>query len=288
MLAADLVILAGGLGTRFGGDKALASVDPRGQTLMEYTLYDAHLAGVERAVVIVREEDEAAFLPLAKRWQGRVEIVFAHQSPPPVYGYDRAKPLGTGHALLCAQDKVKGAFVLANADDYYGRRAIDLAVRHALSDAPCVVGYPLGEVLPPVGKVSRAVLVEEQGHLAGIVECRVQCKGKTILAEDSSCRKRLRSDVMCSLNLLALPQAIFASAGRVFGGFLLGADKEDECLLARVISDYLSRGGSIEVVPSPDRWVGMTYADDRAKVSAYLERLVALGVYPEELAGSKV
>ncbi|MBO4535441.1 MAG: NTP transferase domain-containing protein [Clostridia bacterium] len=284
MNAVDLVILAGGLGARFGGDKALAAVDGRGQILLEYTLYDVHLAGVERAVLVVREEDEGKFAPLIKRWRGRMEIALAYQTPPSAYGYERTKPLGTGHALLCAQNKVKGDFVLANADDYYGRDAVALAVVSAAKGRPAVVGYPLGETVPREGWVSRAVLVEKEGYLEGIVECRAHLVGERIIVEDGKCRRSLPSSVPVSLNLFALPRSIFAEAGRAFGRFLLEAGEGDECLLTQVVSAYLARGGRVAVLSSPDRWVGMTYSRDRSGVKAYLEGMVRAGFYPEELA----
>lgn len=279
----DLVVLAGGLGARFGGDKALAAVDGRGQTLPEYTLYDAYMAGVDRAVLVVREEDCDKFAPLIKRWAGRMELVLAYQTPPSAYGYERAKPLGTGHALLCAQDKVRGEFVLANADDYYGREAIALAVDCASKRLPAVVGYPLGETVPKEGAVSRAVLVEREGNLKGIVECRAKRAGGKITVEDGRCRRLLDPSVPVSLNLFALPKEIFAEAGRAFGRFLLQAGDEEECLLTQVISDYVARGGQVSVLSSPDKWVGMTYSRDLSGVTRYLEGMVKGGGYPEEL-----
>lgn len=284
MLGVDLVILAAGLGRRFGGDKQVCEVDDRGQLLMEYTLYDACLAGVERAVLVIREQDQSKFAPLCDRWKGKVKMEFAYQIPPAAYGFERETPLGTGHALLCAAGAVKGSFVLVNADDYYGKGAIALAVSHAKRGENALVGYPLGSTVPPVGRVSRGIVLQEEGYLKGIVECSTYRVGERIAVEDGKVKRYLPSFVPVSLNLFALSQGIFASAGRVFGGFLLEADEGAECLLTQVIADYLSRGGTIKVDSSPDRWMGMTHRRELEEVKRYLAALQNSGAYPLRLA----
>ncbi len=290
----DLVVLAAGMGSRFGGVKQLDPVGPSGETVMDYAVYDAVRAGVERVVFVIRRElDEAFHAQIGSRYTGAVSVAYAFQELGSLPGgravpEGRTKPWGTGQAVLAAADVVGGSFIVINADDFYGRRAYEgLAERLAVSHAPgsyAMVAFPLVNTLSEYGSVSRGVCDVVDGRLRSVVE-------HTGLTPDADGVKdvsgvRFSGDELVSMNFWGLQPDVFGRLEAQFAQFLdeRGGDPKAELYLPAVIDRLVAEGSAtVDVLTSPDQWFGMTYAADRSAVAARLADLVAAGEYPSPL-----
>ena len=300
----SLVIMAAGLGSRYGGSKQVDGVGPHNEILMEYGIYDALRAGFSKVVFIIKPD----MVELMDRLCGdylrtmtaadgsAVEVVYAFQdytSLPAWYTVppERTKPYGTVHALLCAKDAVQEPCCVINADDYYGPHAYE-QMAEALqtlsrADEAVMVGYLLKNTASIHGTVSRGVCVVENGVLAQVHETK-----KIQLYPDGTL-KDLEKDVLLdgesvvSMNFWGFMPSIFATLKAYFDYFLrelAGEDVKAECLLP-VMVDYEMKRGALEVsvLQSVDKWFGMTYQEDRVIVAEELKQLHAQGQYPESL-----
>jgi NDP-sugar pyrophosphorylase family protein len=299
--AADLtlVVLAAGLGTRFGGAKQLEVVGPDGSTLMDYTAFDAVQAGFTRLVFVLRPELGEGFeRDLAPRLRSRAEVVKVFQRndaiPPPFRDLlpPRMKPWGTAHAVLSAAAAVRGSFAVLNADDLYGRSALD-SVAGFLSTAPpaaewAVVGYRLERTTSPHGGVSRAELVcDRSGTLHRIREVRgLAADGSGwFTGEAVNGPVRLPAGTLVSMNLWGFTPALLPALEAAFHRFLSsGPSPAGELYLPEVVSAELAAGRAlVRVLPTDADWCGMTHPDDLALVKARVAELVQAGRYPETL-----
>jgi dTDP-glucose pyrophosphorylase len=286
----DLVVLAAGMGSRFGGVKQLDPVGPSGETVMDYAVYDAVRAGVERVVFVIRRELEQAFhAQIGSRYSGRVPVAYAFQELGSLPGgrgvpEGRTKPWGTGQAVLAAAEVVDSPFVVINADDFYGRRAYEgLAGRLKTLSAPgsyAMVAFPLVNTLSEHGSVSRGVCDVVEGRLRSVVEhTGLAPDGSGVL--DSS-GARFSGSELVSMNFWGLQPDVFGWLEAQFGEFLdaRGTDPRAELYLPAVIDRLVAEGSAtVDVLTSPDQWFGMTYAADRDAVAARLADLVAAGEY---------
>jgi NDP-sugar pyrophosphorylase family protein len=290
----DLVVLAAGMGSRFGGVKQLDPVGPSGETVMDYAVYDAVRAGVGRVVFVIRRELEQAFhAQIGSRYSGRVPVAYAFQELDALPGgrsvpEGRTKPWGTGQAVLAAADVVGDPFIVINADDFYGRRAYEgLAARLASPSAPgayAMVAFPLVNTLSEHGSVSRGVCDVVGGRLRSVVE-------HTGLAPDGAdvvdvSGARFTGDELVSMNFWGLQPDVFGRLEAQFGEFLdaRGSEAGSELYLPAVIDKLVAEGSAtVDVLTSPDQWFGMTYAADRDAVAARLADLVTAGEYPSPL-----
>ena len=297
-----LVILAAGVGSRYGGLKQLDPVGPGGAALMDYTIYDAVQAGFERVVLVIRRETESEIRAHIDPGAAKhVEVRYAYQELDGLpEGFarpeDRVKPWGTGQAVLVAAPLIDGPFVTANADDYYGRQAI-VALRGYLTDTVgaqpphwAMVGYRLSETLPASGSVSRALCVQdEDGWLLGLQEIlsieRVQDSARWQPERGST---RIESlDTLVSMNLWGFTDSLVGYLERGFRAFLeAGPGLKDEYYLPVAVGDAV-RGNRarVKVLDEGGRWCGMTSPEDRATTAGVLRELVAEGVYPAKLWG---
>jgi len=290
----DLVVLAAGMGSRFGGVKQLDRVGPSGETVMDYAVYDAVRAGVDRVVFVIRRDLEEAFhRQIGTRYTGQVEVAYAFQELDALPGgrrvpAGRTKPWGTGHAVLCAADLVDGPFVVINADDFYGRRAYaDLVSRLADGVAPgayAMVAFTLANTLSEHGSVSRGICQVEDGRLVGVREhVGLAREGERVADAQGSW---FTGDELVSMNFWGLRPDVFGHLEEQFGAFLdtHAEDPKAELYLPAVVDQLVSSGTvTVDVLASPDSWFGMTYADDAAAVSRRLAALVAAGEYPSPL-----
>ncbi|HSN10819.1 MAG TPA: NTP transferase domain-containing protein [Propionibacteriaceae bacterium] len=290
----ELVVLAAGMGSRFGGMKQLEPVGPSGETVMDYAVYDAVRAGIERVVFVIRREFEEAFrATVGSRYSGRLPVAYAFQDvaalpPGRTVPEGRTKPWGTGQAVLAAGDVVRSPFVVINADDFYGRRAYaSLAERLAVEAAPgsyAMVAYPLVNTLSENGTVSRGVCEVVDGRLRSVVEhTGLSASGEGVLDASGA---RFTGDELVSMNFWGLRSDVFDRLEAAFGDFLdaHGHETGSELYLPAVIDDLVARGlATVDVLTSPDPWFGMTYAADRDAVAARLADLVAAGEYPSPL-----
>jgi len=290
----DLVVLAAGMGSRFGGVKQLDPVGPSGETVMDYAVYDAVRAGVSRVVFVIRRELEDAFhSQIGSRYAGTVPVAYAFQSLEALPGgrtvpQGRTKPWGTGQAVLAAADVVHDPFVVINADDFYGRRAYEgLVERLEVATTPgtyAMVAFPLVNTLSEYGSVSRGVCDIADGRLRGVVEHTGLTPDGDGVVDVSGAR--FTGHELVSMNFWGLQPDVFARLESQFEAFLdeKADDPRAELYLPTVIDRLVAEGSAtVDVLTSPDQWFGMTYADDRSAVAARLADLVASGEYPTPL-----
>lgn len=294
--APTLVVLAAGMGSRYGGLKQLDPVGPGGATLMDYSVFDAKRAGFGRVVFIIRPDMEEAFRPfVAERYGSTIDVATAHQrkedipagvTPPP----DRAKPWGTGQAVLAAERQVNGPFAVINADDFYGRGAYEALARFFAGnrdDTFALVGYRLVDTLSESGGVNRGVCrVSRDGWLEDIVETYdIQRRADGRLAGKDGAP--IADETPVSMNFWGFTPAVFPLLRAGFDEFFRTADlAKGEYLLPSELDRAVKRGAArVRVIESGSRWFGMTYPGDRPAVSAAIHRLVTEGAYPERLHG---
>lgn len=294
-----LVVLAAGLGSRFGGLKQIEPVGPHGETLLDYSVYDALQTGFDRLVFVLRPEMEADFAGTSDRYRrwARVDHVYQRteidDASHPRPSRKRRKPWGTAHAVLCAQGVVSTPFAVVNADDFYGRQGFETMHRtlgecraeteHAL------VAYRLRDTLSPHGSVSRGVLeVDAAGNLRGVLEhTRVEDAGDGAARSwTSGVARDLSGERWVSMNFWGFKPSVFALLRREFCAFVTasGSDPEAELYLPTVVHHLIAGGeASVKVRLTHGPWYGLTYREDRERVVAGVRELVRKGVYPKDL-----
>jgi hypothetical protein len=297
-----LVILAAGLGRRYGGLKQLESVGPAGETIVDYSIYDAVRAGFGQVTFVIPPDMEDAFrATIGRRYGQVVPVVYAHQrleAVPPGFAVPagRTKPWGTGQAVLSVADKVRAPFAVANADDFYGAdsfAALSAFLQQPQTGVPvhALVGYGLRNTLSESGTASRAVCrCTVDGWLEDIVET-VGIEKHSVGAHWKDEHGRIRNftgDETVSMNLWGFVQEFFTELRAAFERFLRdrGSSTDAEFYLPAVVQDAL-RGGRarVRVLPSTDRWCGITNPRDKDEVVRFIRGLVEQGTYPSKLWG---
>jgi NDP-sugar pyrophosphorylase family protein len=290
-MAPTLLVLAAGRGSRYGGLKQIDPVGPSGETVLDYAVYDAVRAGFGRVVFLIRRDFEEAFRSaVTSKYAGRVDVGFAYQSVadlpagcPSAAG--REKPWGTGHAVWCARGALEGPFAVINADDFYGAGSFRLLagfLGRAGGARFAMVGFRLDRTLSENGSVSRGICVERGGALVSIAE------EPAIAPSDVGPGSRFSGAETVSMNCWGFTPALFPLLESGLRSFLSekGTDPKAEWYLPAAVSDLISGGAaSVEVLPGGDSWFGITYREDRARVSEAIGALVRAGTYPERLFG---
>jgi hypothetical protein len=285
-----LVVLAAGLGSRFGGLKQLEPVGPGGATLMDYSVFDAQRTGCDDVVFIIRPEMEAAFKRFASaRYGDQVRVRTAHQ----LQAEGRAKPWGTGHAVLSVAPLVNGPFVVVNADDFYGAPAYDAAAgfaRGAAGGVPpawAVVGYRLQDTTSAAGGVNRAICRVTGGWLVGMEEVLgiVATDAGKFTGRGAGAPVTVPGDVLVSMNMWVFTPEVCDELREGFARFRAEPSAAtSEYLLPTAIENAVREGRArVRVLDPGSHWFGMTYPADRPAVSAALDALVRDGRYPEHL-----
>ncbi len=290
-----LLVLAAGMGSRYGGLKQIDPVGPSGETVLDYAVFDALRAGFGRVVFVIRRDFEELFrTQIGARYTGKIAIDYVFQSldalplghTPPA---GREKPWGTGHAVWCARDAVKENFAVINADDFYGadsfnRLAAFLTAAPAKSSAAdefAIVGFRMANTLSENGSVSRGVCATDAtGHLASIVETH------GITAAEVGPGKKFAGDTIVSMNCWGFTPALFAGLDTQFREFFAarGAEPKSEFYLPASVSTMIARGETtVRVLPTDSAWFGVTYREDKPRVQAALLALVQAGRYPARL-----
>ncbi len=300
-----LVVMAAGMGSRYGGLKQIDPVGICGEAILDYSLFDAKEAGFETAVIIIKEAIREEFMAtVGKRLEKcPLEIRYAYQEPwklPEGYSVPegRVKPWGTGHAVLCARDAIDGApFAVINADDFYGKSAYK-AVFDRLCQAQdqqfldyCMVGYRLDKTVTAHGSVARGVCsVDEHQHLAQIHErLRIEkYQGGIHYTEDGENWVELAPDTIVSMNLWGFTPSFLDALEKGFPEFLATKAVENpmkgEYLLPTIVSDLLQANkAKVTVLTSADQWYGVTYAADKPMVQEAIRNMTDEGKYPEGL-----
>ena len=299
-----LVIMAAGIGSRFGGGiKQLAPVGPNGEIIMDYSIYDAMEAGFNKVVFVIRKDLEKDFKEIiGNRIEKIVEVEYAYQelTDIPEKFKDklegRTKPWGTGQAILCCKEVVHEPFLVINADDYYGKEAYRAAYAELIKEQDeteaadvCMVGFRLKNTLSENGTVTRGVCSVDDNHMLQEIEetYEIERRGDYAAAVRDGEEIRLDLDSPVSMNMWGLKPAFFDILEAGFSEFLRNVKKEEvkaEYLLPRIIGQLLKDGKArVKVLSSHDQWFGVTYKEDKAAVVTALGGLVERGVYPERL-----
>lgn len=297
-----LVIMAAGMGSRYGGLKQMDPVDENGHIIMDFSIYDAIRAGFEKVVFIIKKENEALFKEcvgdrVAKKMQ--VEYVFQdlHNLPE---GYivpeGREKPWGTGHAVLSCLSAVDGPFAVINADDYYGREAFqiiyDFLTTHQDDEKYqyTMVGYYLKNTLTENGHVARGVCIaDEEGKLTGITErthIEKHADGPAYTEDDGETWTKLPEDTIVSMNMWGFTSSILQELNNRFARFLEENLRKNplkcEYFLPFVVDELLKENkAEVTVLKSPDRWYGVTYKEDKPVVVEAIKNMRSAGLYPQ-------
>lgn len=303
-----LVIMAAGIGSRFGGGiKQLEPVGPGGEIIMDYSIHDALLAGFQKVVFIIRRDLEKDFKEIiGKRIEKIAHVEYAYQELTDLpEGYekpeDRTKPWGTGQAILCAKSVIHDPFVVINADDYYGKEGFqkihDYLVHEMKEDSTvhdiCMGGFILGNTLSENGGVTRGVCqVSEDGILKDVTETYELSKNGTFAEgrdeEGSTVKIPLSQNV--SMNMWGLSPLFLEELERGFPAFLDSLKEGDiktEYLLPKIIDKLVQSGQArVRVLETQDKWFGVTYKEDKPAVAEAIRRLVEAGAYPEKLFAS--
>lgn len=293
-----LLILAAGMASRYGSMKQIEAFGPSGETIMDYSIYDAIRAGFGKVVFIIRGEFADNFKAIFEpKLKGKVETDYVYQELNAFIGdrtipADRTKPWGTAHAVLCAKDAVKEPFAVINADDFYGRDAFEKAYRFLTAECSAstwsIIGYELLNTLSEHGTVNRGVCaLDENGNLKSIRE-RInisEVEGK-VLCEDGLEPKEISRDSMVSMNFWCFPVDVFPYTESLFNSFLeeqINVPKS-EFFIPLVADEFIKAGkGDVRVIRTSSSWFGVTYKQDAPAVQASIDKLVQSGEYPTNL-----
>lgn len=293
----SLVVLAAGMGSRYGGIKQIDGFGPSGETIMDYSLFDAIRAGFSKIIFIVRDEIKDTvkemFLP---KLQGKVEVEFVVQSldsliPDAYKNSERKKPWGTGHAMLCAKDVIKEPFAVINADDFYGSEAFQSVADFFKADtegAHALIGYTLKNVLSDHGSVSRGCGERDaNNYLKSVVERTTIVKeGGKIISKEKDGDVELDPETPTSMNFWGFHPSILPIAEEMFIDFLKDnyENPKAEFFIPIFVNRMINEGkGKVKVTSGGSTWFGVTYQEDKSKVSGKIQELVDKGEYPAKL-----
>jgi len=294
-----LVIMAAGMGSRFGGLKQIEPVHENGEFILDYSIYDAVKCGFDKVVFIIKEENYDIFRDtIGKRIENIVDVSYVFQKNDNipdgvVLPDDRVKPLGTGHAILCCKDVVKDNFAIINADDFYGRDAFKVAADYMREEHKnnefAMVGYITGNTLTENGSVKRGVCEKRCGFLTKITESSVELAGDKVLARplDGSSEFYVDKNTLVSMNMFIFTPYIFELLEKDFKTFFED-NKDDltkcEYLIPDIVcKNVVNKNVKVRVLPTTAKWQGITYKDDKEALVNGLNELVKCGEYPNNL-----
>ena len=299
-----LVVMAAGMGSRYGGLKQIDPVDEYGNIIMDFSIYDAVEAGFEKVVFIIKKAIEKEFMEhIGKRMEKHVQVEYVFQELDKIpAGFqipkDRVKPWGTGHAILCCKDVVDGPFAVVNADDYYGKSAFKEIYNQLVAKADddkyqyTMVGYQLYNTLTENGHVARGVCVtDEEGHLIKINErthIEKHDSGTAYTEDDGKTWTMLPQGSIVSMNMWGFSNSILQELKARFRPFLDDAiannPMKGEYFLPFVVDELLQeKKATVKVLKSEDKWYGVTYKEDKPMVMDAIQNLKDQGLYPQKL-----
>ena len=290
-----LLILAAGMGSRFGGPKQLYPVGPNGEFIMDYSIYSAIKYGFNKVVFVTREELLDEFKStIGKRLEGKVEVKYALQKLDIIPdGFkvpeNREKPWGTAHAIYCAKDYINEDFAVITADDFYGDIAFKDLSDSLDNDKYTVIGYELGDTLSPNGSVKRGVVLSHDGIIDEVLESVCTLDGDKVLVEPLNKSKEPRllpKNNSVSMLMYGLKPDIFGIIdSKMVSSFESNKDDLDtyEFYIPDILSEEIASGRTILDVPTKSKWFGLTYKEDIDILSDYIKEEIKNGVYPENL-----
>ena len=300
MVKPTILILAAGMGSRYGGLKQIDKLGPGGETITDYSIFDAIRAGFGKVVVVIRKDIEDQFREFFDKFSDKIEVEYVFQELdrlPKGYSVpaDRQKPWGTGHAIMMAESAIKEPFAVINADDFYGTEAYKVMAKHLSSVSSeesneyCMVGYPLINTLSDFGSVSRGVCgLDAHGFLESIAErTNIEKTDNGIeFTDEKTNRVGLTGNEIVSMNFLGFTPTLFNYLNPEFKKFLnekINMPKS-EFYIPSVVDTVLKSGeATMKVYKTNAKWFGITYREDRENVVNSLNKLIADGVYPENL-----
>lgn len=296
-----LLILAAGMGSRYGGLKQMEAIGPSGEFIIDYSIYDAIRCGFTKIVFIIKEENYQLFAnTIGKRIENtlkekNIEITYVFQNlnnVPNEYSIpsERIKPLGTAHAMLCAKNAINEPFVIINADDFYGYNAFK-EISEYLNDNtttnPALMGYDVVNTLTNFGSVKRGVCKTEGNRLISIIESTVVQENNIITATplDGSPSFTIDKKTKVSMSMIAFYPEFIKYIENNFEDYLKNADLlKDEYLMPNVLSKGIEENKyQVNVINTNEKWVGITYKEDKESVSKYILFLIEEGIYPRSL-----
>lgn len=292
-----LLILAAGMASRYGSLKQIQQFGPSGETIIDYSIYDAIRAGFGKIVFIIRENFAEEFKEIFEpKLKGKVETAYVFQNMDAFTdGFDipadRTKPWGTAHAVLCAKDAISEPFAVINADDFYGRDAFEKMAaflqNECADDKYSVVGYELGKTVSEYGFVSRGVCEVSNGNLSGITErTKIVVEDGKIVYEEGDKKVELSPKTPVSMNFWGFAPSVFEVSEKLFTQFLEQniTNPKSEFFIPIVVDQFIAAGlGSVKVIPTSSQWFGVTYKEDAPGVQQSLSALVQNGEYPDNL-----
>ena len=295
-----LFILAAVMGSRYGGLKQLDGLGPNGETIMDYSVFDAMRAGFGKVVFVIRKDFEEDFrrvvlskyadhVPCEVCFQGIDNLPEGFTRNP-----ERTKPWGTNHAVLMAKDLIKEPFMVINADDFYGKESFEVMAKFLLSvngeqGKYCMAGYRVGNTLSEHGTVSRGVCAtDKMGYLTDVVErTAIESKdGHIVFPDENGVEVEIPFDTPVSMNMWGFTPEYFEYTEAAFKAFLTehGQELKTEFYIPTLVNDLIKAGkATCQVLDTPAKWFGVTYADDRQMVVDKIKALVDAGVYPNKL-----
>jgi choline kinase len=292
-----LVILAAGMASRYGSMKQIEGFGPGGETIMDYSIYDAIRSGFGKIVFIIRKQYADSFKAIFEpKLNGKIKTEYVFQEMTSFTdGFEadpeRTKPWGTAHAVLCAKDVVNEPFAVINADDFYGHNAFEKAAEYLKNGCDeknyAIVGYDLLKTLSEHGTVNRGVCsLDEQGNLASITErINIAKKEGKIICEDGLEPKELSLDTRVSMNFWCFHPSFFSYTQALFADFLAkyGKELKSEFFIPIVADQFIKEDGKVHIIPTSSSWFGVTYKEDAPAVQQSLNALIENGEYPEFL-----
>lgn len=295
-----LVVMAAGMGSRFGGLKQIEPVGPNGEFIIDYSIYDAIKVGFSKVIFIIKEENFKIFKEtIGKRIEKHIKVEYAFQKLSDIpEGYDlknRVKPLGTAHALYAARDLVKGNFAVINADDYYGRDALEKVSKFLDNNLAtdkehyALIGYKVKNTITLNGSVKRGVCNIENNSLISLDESKIELVDGKIEKESLHTKKKefIDDNTLVSMNLLGFPKEFITHISNNLVNFLED-NKENLLEVEYLIPDILTKEikddkAIVEVIETTDKWYGITYKEDKKLVVNAISNMIKEGVYPSRL-----
>lgn len=279
-----LVVMAAGMGSRFGGLKQMEPIGPGGEVLLDFSVYDAKKAGFNKVVFIIKEEIEKDFKEIVgKKIEEVIDVEYVFQDVS-ILPEGRKKPFGTTHAILCCKDVIKEPFAVINADDYYGANAFTDIHKHLESATGfdfCMVSYDLDKTVSENGTVARGCCELDDGYLKDIIERTKINSSLEYTDDDGETWHKLPSDQKVSMNLWGFTPDIFPELQKEFDNFLKTADlMKDESLIPQVVDKLIKSGiATVKCYSNKDKWYGITYREDKPEVQAAIKALCDSGIY---------
>lgn len=300
MYKPTLLVLAAGIGSRYGGLKQLDPLGPSGETIIDYSIYDAIKAGFGKVIFVIKKAIEQDFCEvILRKLEGKVEMDYIFQEIDRVPGgiswnKERTKPWGTGHAVLAAAGKIHGPFAVINSDDFYGRSAYEAMSGFYAEWRPyreneyCMIGYRIGQTLSEYGTVSRGLCRSDINSFLVEVTERTSIKRTVsrITYTDEDREVTIPENTIVSMNFWGFTPSFFRYLETGFNEFIRqnAQDPKAEFYIPAVVNELIrSRRASVRIIESRDQWFGITYREDREQVIAILNELIRQGIYPEKL-----